>query len=150
MASTPYDPDTPHGAPSPYADEPAAAGGESEAPDARNVGEHIFIWIAWALAAAFWGATLTTLVGILRAAAAPSATVGTSGPPGGSAFLVLVVTAFASMAIALAYGSLRSISRPARAGEKGATAVYDGMERPSEEEFPTRTPGAPRGNREFR
>src|SRR4051794_6404413 len=80
----------------------------------RSLGEHIFIWIAWVLAAAFWGASLTTMVQIFRAAGkSASETVGAPGVPGGSAYLVLVVVAFLVMAFALAYAEIRaSMSRP--------------------------------------
>jgi hypothetical protein len=154
MAGTPYDlstaieAETPQEASRPYETRAGAAGRESEAPSGRNLGEHVFIWVAWALAAAFWGATLTTLVGILRAAAATRTTVSMLGASGGSAYLALVVTAFALMALALAYGSLRSASRSTRPGEFGAAALYDAMERQGGEDFANQNPDARRVNRE--
>lgn len=106
----------------------------------RSVGEHIFIWIAWAVAAAFWGATLTTMVEIFRAAGQPSPTVATAGAPGGSAYLVLVVAAFLALAAAIAYASIRSATtRSGAAGEAATAALYDSIERQGGEDMASRS-----------
>ena len=101
MASAPYDPDG--------GTRPAGADRrDDETRRERSVGEHVFIWIAWALAAIFWGATATIFAGILhdagQAVAAPSA----AGAPGGMGYLALVVIAFAAVSLALAYGYART------------------------------------------
>lgn len=120
---------TPHDDAASYADRKAAAARDDETPRVRSVGEHVFIWVAWALAAAFWGATLTTMTGILRAAGATVPTVSAPGAPGGLAYLALVVTAFVVMAAALAYASLRSATQPERVGERATATPYDTIER---------------------
>lgn len=121
-----------------------------EAPRDRSVGEHIFIWIAWALAAAFWGASLTSMAGILRAAGASPSTISAPGLPGGSAYLVLVVAAFVGMAGALAYASVRSASRSTRPGEAATAALYDTIERQGGEDMTSQSPDAARVRGDFR
>ncbi|CAN7276769.1 hypothetical protein LJR225_001380 [Phenylobacterium sp. LjRoot225] len=144
MASTPND------ANPRYGDRAADAAREDEAPPSRSVGEHVFIWIAWALAAAFWGGSLTSTMGILQAAGQDSSTLSAPGAPGGSAFLVLVVAAFVAMGVALAYGSLRSASRSARVGEGATAALYDSIERQGGEDSPRQSPDVTRANSEIR
>ena len=148
MASTPYDANMP--ANTPYADRTARAVREDEAPRARSVGEHVFIWIAWALAAAFWGATLTTMTGILRAAGAASPAMSAPGAPGVSAYLVLVATAFIALAAALAYASLRSASGSRRVGEAATAALYEPVEGQQAEDGTIESADAARADREFR
>jgi hypothetical protein len=132
-------------------DGPKARAGERAAPRERSVGEHIFIWIAWALAAAFWGATLTTMVEIFRAAAHPTAAISASGAPGGSAYLVLVVGAFLVMAVALAYAEIRAASSRPGAGREAATAtLYNSIERQGGDDFTSRAPDRRRADRELR
>jgi hypothetical protein len=107
----------------------------------RSVGEHIFIWIAWALAAAFWGASLTTMVEIFRAAGQALPAIDAPGAPGGSAYLVLVVTAFLVLALAIAYASIRSAtSRSGAAGEAATAALYNSIERQGGEDMTSRSP----------
>lgn len=117
----------------------------------RSVGEHIFIWIAWALAAAFWGATLTTMVEIFRAAGQPLASeVSAPGVPGGSAYLVLVVVAFLVMAFALAYAEIRAARSRSGAPEEVATAaLYSSIERQGGEDMTSRSPDRRRPDREI-
>lgn len=67
----------------------AAYGAKRDAPRERSVAEHIFIWIGWALAAAFWGATFTTVTGIFRAVATPTPGVVGGADFGGVGYLVL-------------------------------------------------------------
>ena len=97
MASAPYDV-----SPGSHALE------RDDAPPERSLGEHIFIWIAWALAAAFWGVSMTIFVGILRDASQPVAAPSAPGAPGGMGYLAFVVAAFVVVAVALAYASLRT------------------------------------------
>jgi|GEM_PF-2630469 len=150
MAPTTYDPNTP------YQDRPTYPGrsgydrrGE-DPPRARSLGEHVFIWIAWALAAAFWGATLTTLVGILQAAGQTSSTLSAPGAPGGMLFLVLVVAAFLALAGALAYASVRSAGQPRRVADGATAALYGDIDRQGGDDMTSRSPDLARPNAEFR
>ena len=115
----------------------------------RSVGEHIFIWVAWALAAAFWGASLTTMVEIFRAAGQPGPAVSAPGVPGGLAYLVLVVVAFLVMAFALAWAEFRAASAAGRRGEGATAALYNTIERQGGEDQTARSPDGRRVNREF-
>jgi hypothetical protein len=123
-----------------------------EAPHARSVGEHAFLWLAWALAAAFWGAALTTFVGILRAAGQAVATPAAPGAPGGMGYLAFVIAAFAVVALALAYASLRSRSSgPLEARSRRATAqLYDASERQDDAATRGRGPDSTRRDADFR
>lgn len=134
MASTAYD----------------RAHAHAEDREARSVGEHIFIWIGWALAAAFWGGTLTTMVEIFRSAGRTVTTVSAPGAPGGMAYLALVVTAFVILALAIAYGAIRSaMSRPG-SGEAATAALYNTIERQGGEDMTSRSPDLARSDRDFR
>lgn len=135
MASTPYDRSY------------VAAARREE----RSVGEHIFIWVAWALAAAFWGASLTTMVEIFRAAGQALPAISAPGAPGGMAYLILVVTAFLILALAMAYASIRSATSPrSGAGEAATAALYNSIERQRGEEMATRSTVRPRQEGDFR
>ena len=136
MATTPPDGRT-------HAGDPAAA-------RERSVGEHIFIWVAWALAAAFWGATLTTMVEIFRAAGQPGPQVSAPGVPGGSAYLVLVVVAFLVMAFALAWAEFRAASAAGRRGEAATAALYNSIERQGGEDLTAEAAARRRAEREIR
>ncbi len=116
----------------PYDESNSAYGRErGDTPRERSLGEHVFIWIAWALAAAFWGASMTMFMGILRDASQAVAAPSVQGAPGGMGYLAFVVAAFVVVTVVLAYASLRS----ARAGglearSQAATAeLYDRLER---------------------
>lgn len=111
-----------------YDDRRLGAGGDV-APLARSLGEHVFIWVAWALAAAFWGATLTTLGGILQALATPT--------PGGGDFagmarlLLEAGIGVVLVGLAMAGGSLMFArrNRPLDSTRDAATAaLYDPIE----------------------
>ena len=122
-----------------------------DAPRERSVGEHVFIWIAWALAAAFWGASLTTMVEIFRAAGQATPTISVPGASGGSAYLVFVVIAFLVMALALAYASIRSAMAPSEtAGEAATAALYNSVERQRGDDRVSRSADLSRQDREFR
>lgn len=117
----------------------------------RSVGEHIFIWIAWALAAAFWGGSLTTMVEIFRAAGRPLPAIDAPGAPGGSAYLILVVAAFLILALAMAYASIRSAtSRSDAVGEAATAALYNSIERQGGEERASRSADRRRREGDFR
>jgi hypothetical protein len=126
---------------------------EAAAPRERSVGEHIFIWIAWALAAAFWGAIMSSVIGIFRAASQPMPAIGAPGLPGGMFYLALVVVAFVLVGLTLAYAELRT----ARAGrrmdavtEAGTAALYNRIERQGGEDMTARSPDRDRPEHDFR
>lgn len=84
----------------------AHAAHDTDAPRDRSLGEHIFIWCAWALAAFFWGATFTTFGGILEAVARPTPAVVGGVDFGGVGFLVMdVVGGLLVLGALLAWGS---------------------------------------------
>jgi hypothetical protein len=116
----------------------------------RSVGEHIFIWIAWAVAAAFWGASLTTMVEIFRAAGR-ALPVTMASAPGGSGYLILVVAAFLALALSIAYASIRSAtSRSGGVREVATAALYDSVERQRGEEVAARSAEQRRREADFR
>ena len=96
----------------------------------RSVGEHIFIWIAWALAAIFWGASMTTFAGILRDAGQAVVQPSAPGAPGGMVYLGFVVVAFVVVSLAFAYASLRTARTggPDVYSEAATAALYDHSE----------------------
>lgn len=116
----------------------------------RSVGEHIFIWVAWALAAAFWGMVLTTMVEIFRAAGQPGPDVGAPGVPGGFAYLVMVVVAFLVMALALAWAEFRAREASGGGGEAATAALYNEIDRQGEDDFARRAAHRDRSEREIR
>ena len=109
---------------------------DAEAPRERSVGEHIFIWVAWAAAAVFWSAALTSVVGILQAAAQVTPTVRSPGVPGGMPYLALVILAFLLVALSLLYAELRTAhaSRRVDAAGEAAAAFYSRVERETGEQ----------------
>ncbi|MDB5446385.1 MAG: hypothetical protein JWQ97_1702, partial [Phenylobacterium sp.] len=83
-----------------------ASGHDADAPRERYLGEHIFLWVAWAFAAAFWGATMTTFIGILRAVWQPAPGMAGGADAGGVALLLIdVVGGLVVLGLAMAYGS---------------------------------------------
>jgi hypothetical protein len=105
----------------------------AEAARERSVGENIFIWIAWALAAAFWGATLTTFFGILRSVATPTPGVMGGDNAGGVGYVLMdVVGGMVLLGLAIALGSVmvaRRNRRLDRLTEAGTAALYDKSDR---------------------
>ncbi len=138
----------------PYDDRSAARGpSRSEAPRERSLGEHVFVWIGWALAAAFWGATMTTFWGILRSVSHPTPGGG-GADAGGVLFAVMdVVGGLIVLGAALAYGSWM-FARRNRAldpvTEARTAALYDSMNRPDGEDSPRRSADRGRPERDFR
>ena len=104
----------------------------------RNVAEHVFIWLAWALAAAFWVATLTTFGGILQSIVRTPPEVRGGVDFGGVAWLIIdVVGGIIVLGGALAYASLMYARRNRRldpAGEVATASLYDAVERQGGEE----------------
>lgn len=115
-----------------------ADAGDHRAARERSVGEHIFIWIAWAVAAVFWGGAMTAMVQIFRTAAqsAQGASAASApGAPGGLGYLVLVIVAFLVMAFALVWAQFRAASRRSDAPAEAATAaLYNSIDRQIGEE----------------
>ncbi len=72
-----------------------------------------FLWIAWALAAVFWGFLLTTGVGILQATRAPSLARPVGGADiGGLGFFAMdVMGGLVVLGLAIAFGMWRYSSR---------------------------------------
>jgi hypothetical protein len=130
MASTSYD------------DGSEPLGRSAATPRERSVGEHIFIWIAWALAAAFWGATMTTFVGILRAAfQSGPGVVGGADAAGVTFTLMEVAGGLIVLGLAIAVGSwmFAHRNRALDPMTEAATArLYDHPERPDREDLSAR------------
>ena len=127
---------------------------EAEAPQQRYLGEHVFLWVAWALAAAFWGASMTTFVGILRAVFEPTPGVAGGADAGGVAWLLVdVIGGLVVLGLALAFGSY-VVARRNRGldpvTEAGTAALYDAIERQGGEDMTSRSPESERAARDFR
>ena len=119
----------------------------------RSVGEHIFIWIAWALAAAFWGATMTSFLGILRTISQPAPGVLGGGDVGGAGFLLMGLAGFLLLGAALAYGSMMSARRDRSLDsvtEARTAGLYDVLERQGGEDLTSRSPNPDRRAQDFR
>jgi hypothetical protein len=131
---------------------PSDARAGPDAPRERSFGEHIVIWIGWALAAAFWGAVLTTGIEILRAVSVPTQTIRPPGAPGGMGYLALVVAAFVIVALALLYAELRTLRRGRldSLGDAHAAALYDRIERQGGDDMTSRPPARERPERDLR
>lgn len=114
----------------------------SDAPRERSVGEHIFIWIAWAAAAVFWGATMSSFVGILRAGAQPSPEPVAAGVWGGALYFLFGVVA---LGVAIAFGAFSAAHRNRSMDpvtEASTARLYDIVERQDGEDPTTRLPEA--------
>ena len=115
----------------------------------HNTGSTIFLWIAWALAAAFWAATFSTALGILEAVSHPTATSGVGGADaGGVGFALMdVVGGVVILGLAIAYGLYRYSTRDKRLDpvtEATTAALYDTIERQGGEDMTSRSPEARR------
>jgi hypothetical protein len=117
----------------------------------RSLGEHIFIWIAWALAAAFWGAVLTSGVGIVRAVSQPSPGPVGGVDAGGIGYLLMdVVGGMLLLGLAMAYGSWMFARRNRRldpVSEAATAALYDRAEREGGADLTSRSPDLARERR---
>jgi len=121
---------------------------DAEAPSrGRSLGEHVFIWLAWAVAAVFWGATLTTMVGIVRAIGQTPAAATGGADFGGVAWLIIdVVFGIVLLGAALAFASWMYARRDRRldpAGELATARLYDAIERQGGEDMTSRSPDGP-------
>lgn len=130
-------------------DDSYAVSSETETTGA-GVGGKIFIWLAWALAAAFWAFTLTTAFGIMGALGDPAA----NGPgpgevdAGGMGWLLMTfVGGLLILGGALAYGAYRYATRNKRLDpltEAATHAEYDMAEAAGGDDDIRRSPEARR------
>jgi hypothetical protein len=131
----------------PYAQAPYA---QTRAPSGyvpHHPGSTIFLWIAWALAAAFWSATFSTALGILQAVTHPADTSGVGGvDAGGVGFALMdVVGGMVILGLAIAYGLYRYSTRDKRLDpvtEASTARLYDIVEAQGGEDMTTRSPEA--------
>lgn len=129
-----------------YGDTHSAYGDSAEH---GGVAGKAFLWLAWALAAAFWGFSLTTGAGILGALGAPSNGPGPGEVDAGglSWMLITVVGGVVLLGGALAYGALRYATRDKNrdsATEAATHALYDITEAAGGDDEVTRSPEARR------
>ena len=139
----------------PYDDAYRAEGRrELDAPRERSVGELVFIWIAWALAAAFWGMTMTTIMGIVRSVMAPGPGVTGNADAGGIAWVLIdVVGGLVLLGLAMAYGAWMFAHRNRAldpVGEAATAELYDRSERREAEQTLRRSPERERLERDLR
>lgn len=114
-----------------------------------GVAGKVFIWLAWAFAAAFWAFSLTTGVGILNAMGSPAADATAGAPDAGGIgwFLMTVVGGTVVLGVAIAYGLASYLSRDKRKDpmtEAATHALYDTIERQGGDDMTTRSPEARR------
>lgn len=112
-----------------------------------SAGATAFLWIAWALAAAFWAATFTTALGILQAVSHPTDTAGVGGADaGGVGFALMdVVGGMVILGLAIAYGLYRYSTRNKALDpvtEASTAKLYDIVEAQGGEDMTTRSPEA--------
>jgi hypothetical protein len=123
-------------------------------PRDRNLGEHIFIWIAWAVAAIFWGATMTTFVGILHAVGQPSPGPTGGADAGGIGFLLMdVVGGLVLLGLAMAIASAMVARRNRRLDpltEAATAELYDSLDRQGGEQLRPLAAGSERRGRDLR
>lgn len=95
----------------------------------RDPGGVAFVWIAWALAFAFWAFTMSTFMGILTAFAQPDpARVQGGVDAGGAGWFLMEVVGVIVLGAALAWGAARWATRDKRLDpvtEASTAALYD-------------------------
>lgn len=110
-----------------------------------DVGAKIFLWAAWAAAAAFWAFMLTTGIGILNS------TRGANGPgpgevdAGGVGWGLMNVVGVVILGLAIAYGAFRYFTRDKRDDaltEAATRAEYDMVEAAGGDDDIHRSPDA--------
>lgn len=110
-----------------------------------GVGGKIFLWVAWAAAAAFWAFSLTTGIGILNS------TRGANGPgpgevdAGGVGWGLMNVVGVTILGLAIAYGAFRYFTRDKRNDaltEAATRAEYDMVEAAGGDDDVHRSPEA--------
>jgi hypothetical protein len=112
----------------------------------HHLGSTLFLWVAWALAAAFWAATATTAMGILQAAASPTPAPAGGADAGGVGWaLIDVVGGMIVLGLAIAYGMYRYATRDKRLDpvtEASTAALYNNIERRGGDDESARSPEA--------
>jgi hypothetical protein len=118
----------------PYSDRPRADYVDSDLGPTTSggVGGQAFLWVAWALAAAFWAAVGTTAVKILQAGDNPAMALGGGEAEGGGLqWFVIDVVGVLILAAAIAFGASRWATRDRRRDamtERATRAEYDAIE----------------------
>lgn len=99
----------------------------------RDVGAQIFLWLAWAVAFAFWVFSMSIDAGILRALAQGGHDTLAGGlDSSGALFFLIGVLGFIVLGIAIAYGAARWATRDKRLDpttEAATAELYDEVER---------------------
>jgi hypothetical protein len=114
-----------------------------------GVAGKIFLWLAWAAAAVFWGLMLTTAVGILQAGDSAALARGDAQADAGgvSWMLINVIGGLIVLGLAIAWGSYRWATRDKRKDamtEAATHAEYDLIEANGGDDEITRSPQARR------
>lgn len=115
-----------------------------------GIGGKTFIWIAWAMAAAFWAFTLTTAVGILRAMSGGAADGPGPGEVDAGGLSLMLISGVGGILIlggAIAYGAYRYATRDKALDpltEAATHAEYDMVEAAGGDDEVTRSPEARR------
>ena len=107
----------------------------------------VFLWLAWAAAAVFWGFVLSTGVGILQSGSPEAAQPGGGADVGGVSWLVIDVIGVVLLGLALAWGMARWAWRNKTKDpmtEAATRAEYDLIEAHGGDEEITRSPEARR------
>ena len=111
----------------------------------RDVGAQVFIWLAWAGAAAFWAMGMTAFFGILTAIGSnPQAPQG-GADVGGVGWFMMTVVGVSILGIAMMYGAVRYSSRDKSKDpmtERATAALYDTIADQGGEDLTTRSPEA--------
>jgi len=99
----------------------------------RDVGAQIFLWLAWAVAFAFWVFSMTIDAGIVRALAQGGHNTLAGGlDSSGSLYFLIGVFGFFVLGVAIAYGAARWATRDKRLDpttEAATAQIYDELER---------------------
>lgn len=113
-----------------------------------GVGAKIFLWVAWALAAAFWGFSLSTGIGIINSVGpADGPGAGETGFGGISWMLINFIGGVVILGGALAYGAYRYATRNKANDaltEAATHAEYDMIEANGGDDEVSRSPEAHR------
>jgi hypothetical protein len=127
----------------------AARADQASASAYRDPAGTTFLWIAWAIAFAFWAFAMSTFFGILEA-------IGRGGPgsirggvdAGGVGFLLMdVIGGVIVLGVALGWGMARWATRDKRRDavtEAATAALYDRVERAGGDDLVDRSPDARR------
>jgi hypothetical protein len=119
----------------------------------RSLGEHVFIWIAWACAAFFWGLTTTVFFGILHAVSQPTPPVAGAVDAGGAGFVLTTIVGVVVLGAGIAFGSYTTARRNRRLDpmtEAATAAIYDGRDGRGGMDMPRRSPELHRERTDFR